>query len=172
MIVLAMHGAPPRDFPKDEMYELFNLHSKIESKSNDLENELKDRLEYLETKMKNWKRNEQNDPYYIGSITIANNLQRITKKKVFVGFNEFCSPTIQEAIKQAIDKGAERIFVVTTMLTRGGDHAENDIPKEIEKAKQKYPNVDIHYIWPLNVPAIAQFLHKEINNYTNKIISS
>ena len=28
-VVLAMHGAPPRDFPKKEMMELFGLHLRL-----------------------------------------------------------------------------------------------------------------------------------------------
>jgi hypothetical protein len=29
VIVLAMHGAPPLDFPEEELGEFFNLHSRL-----------------------------------------------------------------------------------------------------------------------------------------------
>lgn len=40
VIVLAMHGAPPRDLPRDELAEFINLHLRIEQASSFVETPL------------------------------------------------------------------------------------------------------------------------------------
>ncbi len=161
-IILAMHGAPPNDFPSEEMEEFFRLHSQHEASPERLSEEAESRLHVLEKKMREWPRNASNDPYFYGSLDIAEQLRKVTDKSVTVGFNEFCSPTILEAIEQIIKEGAKKIIVLTTMLTRGGNHSEKDIPKEISKAKKRFPKVPITYLWPYDSLSIAEFLSQEI----------
>ncbi|PWI48132.1 hypothetical protein CEE45_08180 [Candidatus Heimdallarchaeota archaeon B3_Heim] len=167
IIILAMHGAPPNDFPSEEKNEFFRLHSKIEASSLSLSKESLNRYDYLEEKMRTWPRNEKNDPYFYGSLDIAEQLGIVTEKPVIVGFNEFCAPTILEAITQAVHEGATKIFVLTTMLTRGGDHSEKDIPEEVSKARMKFSAVSIRFLWPYNPLSIAHFLSQQIEEISS-----
>lgn len=77
---------------------------------------------------------------------------------VIVGFNEFCDPTIEEAIARAVERGSREILVVTSMLTRGGDHSEVEIPAAIERARARYPGASIRYVWPIEAGTVARFL--------------
>ncbi len=68
IIVLAMHGIPPEDFPKGELGELFRLHAIIESQGNRADPEIIERHEALDKKIRHWPRTELNDPYYQASF--------------------------------------------------------------------------------------------------------
>jgi len=57
-----------------------------------------------------------------------------------------------------VHKGAEKIVVVTPMLTQGGSHAEEDIPKAIRLAEETYPDVEFIYAWPFETKNTARFL--------------
>ncbi|WP_078428676.1 sirohydrochlorin chelatase [Alkalihalobacterium alkalinitrilicum] len=67
-----------------------------------------------------------------------------------VAFIELTQPTILEGIQRCSDQGATKIFVQPVLLLEAG-HAKKDIPKEIEKAKEKYPEVQFIYGSPIGV---------------------
>jgi len=52
MIVLAMHGAPPNDFPQHEMAELFGLHARLEHMAGPERAALERRHAELDVKMR------------------------------------------------------------------------------------------------------------------------
>jgi len=133
MIVLAMHGVPPSDFPRGELMEYMALHTRYESSS--LDPISRSRYNALEVKMRTWPRNKQNDPFHAASMELASRLNKNCNLEVLVGFNEFCAPDIMQAIGQASQQGAEKVIVTAPMLTRGGEYAEKDIPEIIEKAR-------------------------------------
>ena len=58
--------------------------------------------------------------------------EKIKKKNIYpiveVGMMEFNEPTITQAVKRAIEKGAKRIVVVPVFLAHG-NHTKRDIPK-------------------------------------------
>lgn len=58
-----------------------------------------------------------------------------------VGYNEFCAPSLEETFEEAAKQEAERVIVITNMLTQGVDHAEIDIPAAIQQARQKFPRI-------------------------------
>ncbi len=167
-IVLAMHGAPPNDFPKNEIGELFGLHARLEHASGLERAALKRRHEELEAKMRAWPRTIQNDPFFAGSLELASQLSRAAGLKVIVGFNEFCAPTLDEAFDQAPKRGAERIVVVTPVMTRGGDHSEADIPRAIQRTQQMYPHIEIVFAWPFDVRQVANFLADQAAKFIYK----
>lgn len=59
-------------------------------------------------------------------------------------FIELASPSIQTGIDTCIRQGATRIAVVPVLLLCAG-HAKQDIPKEIELAEKRYPDVTFSY---------------------------
>ncbi len=86
-------------------------------------------------------------------VKLANIIQRMQKfKTVEVGFIVRNKPTLQEAIKNVIDKGAKKVVVIPVFLTRG-KHTEDDIPSilnsKIESDKSTSQEIEIIYGAPL-----------------------
>lgn len=164
-IVLAMHGVPPSDFPRQELGEFFELHGRREASPKSLTPALERRYTELEDKMRRWPRTPQNDPYHAASHELARELLRETGVEVIVGFNEFCAPDIDEALGQAAEQGADKIIVLTTMMTRGGEHAEMEIAQAVSRGRQKFPGAEIIYAWPFDTAGIARFLAAHIKSH-------
>jgi len=156
--VLAMHGAPPNDFPPNGLREFFQLHTLAEGGRDELPPQLKSRLEELSARLRAWPRTPTNDPFHAASYELAAAIQRESGSLVEVGFNEFCDPDVETAVERAIAGGAARVIVLTPMLTRGGEHAENEIPRTLERVRQHHPHLIVDYAWPFPVDAIAHFL--------------
>ena len=161
-----MHGIPPNDFPKKELTEFFKLHSMIEGMGAATNPEVKSQYSVLDSKMRNWPRNEQNDPFHTASHKLAEKLHEISEHEVIVGYNEFCSPSINEALQSAANRNPNKIIIVTTMMTRGGDHSEKDIPERIVEFKKLYPEIEIVYAWPFNSNQVARFLNDHISQFS------
>lgn len=162
VIVLAMHGAPPKDFPPREMAELFGLHVRLEHAAGPERAGLEQRHAELDARMRAWPRTAQNDPFWAGAQDVAEHLGRATGVDVIVGFNEFCAPTLDEAFDRAAARSAEKVIVITAMMTRGGEHSESDIPAAIDRARGRHPGLSIFYAWPFEAADVAQFLAGQI----------
>ncbi len=162
VIVLTMHGAPPNDFPKGEMGEFFSLHARLEHAAGPERAALERRYAELEARMRAWPRTAQNDRFWAASYELAAHLNQATGHEVRVGFNEFCAPDLDEALEQAVARGAERVIVTTPMMTPGGEHAAVDIPAAIRRAQERHPDVSMAYAWPFEVSQVAQFLAEQI----------
>lgn len=156
--VLAMHGAPPRDFPPHELREFFQLHSMAETSREELPAAARTRLEELTSRLRAWPRTATNDPFHAASHELADAIRSQSGCAVHVGFNEFCDPDIEMAVEAAIAEGASRVIVITPMLTRGGEHAERDIPHALDRVRHRHPDIALEYAWPFPVEAIARFL--------------
>ncbi len=161
VIVLAMHGEPPNDFPRDEFASFFALHARLHY-AGTTDEDLHHRYAVLDAKMRGWPRTAENDPFYAASQQMANQLRETTGLEVVVGFNEFCGPTVEQAIEEAVAGKAENIVVVTPMMTPGGIHAEIQIPATVKQAQARHPGVSIRYAWPFDLSEVAQFLAKRI----------
>ena len=166
IIVLAMHGTPPNDYPKKELAEFFKLHLIVEGMSGTVSQEVKSQYSILHEKLRNWPRSKQNDPFQIASQELAAKLSKISGHEVIVGYNEFCSPSLDKALQTAAHKKPNRILVVTTMMTRGGDHSEKDIPLRIKEFKKLYPDIDVIYAWPFDNDKVACFLREHISQFS------
>src|SRR3972149_8566489 len=108
VIVLAMHGAPPTDFPPQEIGELFRLHRRLEHVAGPERAALEGRFAALDARIRAWPRTAQNDPFNAGSLDLAAHLERLTGLPVIVGFNEFCAPSLDEALDRAAAASAGR----------------------------------------------------------------
>jgi sirohydrochlorin cobaltochelatase len=164
ILVLAMHGAPPNDFPKNDLVELMSLHNQLEHATSSQRNELQRRYTELEAKIRCWPRTAANDPFYAGSTALARQLEEVSKLSVLLGFNEFCAPSLEETLEQAACI-SERILVITPMMTRGGEHSEHDIPNAIQRVQGHHSSVEIRYIWPFDLSSIAKFLAEQVKAY-------
>jgi len=163
-----MHGAPPNDFPKGDLGEFFSLHNRLTQGCGQVSEAAQSRYNELEARVRMWPRTPQNDPYYAAAFDLAAHLRQATDLGVVVGFNEFCSPTLDEALDRAALEGSDKIVVVTPMMTRGGGHSEKDIPKALQRARERHPGVDFIYAWPFEVSDIARFLSAQIRIFLEK----
>jgi sirohydrochlorin cobaltochelatase len=168
VVVLAMHGAPPNDMPRQDLAEYFTLHARFESSPVSHSPALESRYEELSEKVKNWPRTPANDPYCAASHELAKKLSDETGLEVKVGFNEFCAPGVEEVIAKAAVDGPKKIIVLTTMLTRGGEHSERDIAMAIKKTQERFPGVEIIYAWPYETADIARFLAEHLKKFENR----
>jgi sirohydrochlorin cobaltochelatase len=157
-IVLAMHGAPPRDFPHNETAEMFGLHARLHGARGPEADALARRHDEIEGRMRQWPRTAENDAFWAASHELAGRLEERSGLRVVVGFNEFCNPSIEEAVGLVVAGGAEDVLVMTPMMTRGGEHSEVDIPSAVERAREAHPGVDIRYAWPFDPDEVAEFL--------------
>lgn len=157
-ILLAMHGSPPHDFPQGETAELFGLHARLHSAHGPEREGLVRRHDEIEARMRSWPRTAENDPFWAASLELGVLLERETGLRVVVGFNEFCGPSIEEAVDLLVHGGARRIVVTTPMMTRGGEHSEVDIPAAIQRARVAHPGVGMEYAWPFEPTDVAAFL--------------
>ena len=164
VLVLAMHGAPPNDFSRNELAELMSLHNRLEHATSAEQAALQSRYAELESRVRTWPRTAKNDPFYAGSVALAEQLEAASGFPTTVGFNEFCAPSLDDALDQAASS-AERVLVITPMMTRGGEHSEHDIPASIRRVQEHHPEVMIQYVWPFELPAVARFLAEQLEPY-------
>ncbi|MHA1235814.1 MAG: sirohydrochlorin chelatase [Promethearchaeota archaeon] len=165
VIILAMHGMPPSDFPQKETLDYFMLHSRMENMPGSPPPAMQQQYEELDNKMRNWPRTQKNDPYFYASNELAEEISSQIGYNVIVGFNEFCSPSLDDAFDAASKEDSEKIIVITPMMTRGGEHSEKDIPEAIERARKKFPDIQFSYVWPFNISKVAAFLAEQIQEH-------
>lgn len=90
-------------------------------------------------------------------------------------FLELVSPSIEEGILSCIRQGATHIAVIPLLLLNAV-HAKKDIPQEIEKASQRYPDVQITYGKPLGVhkklaeSVLDRVVEQQMKNTASSII--
>jgi len=165
ILILTMHGIPPKDFPRREIGEYFSLHTQMENSPQRMDEAARARYFELNNKMRSFPRTPENDPFYFSSQDMAGLLAAETGYATLFCFNEFCNPSLADAVGAAVASGAQRVLVLTPMMTRGGEHAEKDIPDEIEVLRQKYPAVEFIYAWPFDPVETTHFLAGQVKRF-------
>lgn len=161
-VVLVGHGGLPADCPEEIVSKLKRLESQ-RRKNNQPPSEEEIKYDSL---IRNWPRTEDSDPYKSGLESVANIFRSYNKgMELAVAYNEFCAPTIKEAVENLMIKGFKNILLVSTMFTPGGSHSEIEIPEEVEFLNQKFPGINIEYAWPFDLNQVATFLSKHILTY-------
>lgn len=113
----------------------------------------------LDERLRAHPRTPENDPYFQGLTRLGEALRPLLAGvELRLAFNEFCAPSLDEAIDHAVVDGAERVWVVSSMWTQGGVHAEEEIPETIEAARRRHPQLSIVYAWPFDAGEVARFL--------------
>jgi sirohydrochlorin cobaltochelatase len=164
VIVLAMHGVPPKDFPRRELSEFFSLHTQLR-RSREIDPQLSQRYDLLETRMRNWPRTPDNDPFFFASQELAQCLAEESGNEVITGYNEFCAPSLESALEDAVRRVPQRVIIITPMMTRGGEHAESEIPALVAQFQSNHPEIDFIYAWPFNTRDIASFLTTHLKRF-------
>lgn len=155
-VILIGHGATAADTPRPLIAELKRLESERMARR---ERTLSPREAALDRQVREWPRTPDNDAYQAGVEEIARALApKLDGRKLVAAYNEFCAPSVEDAIESLADEGFTRISLVSTMFTRGGRHAEREIPDIAAAAAKKHPGVTIEYAWPFDPDFLADFL--------------
>jgi sirohydrochlorin cobaltochelatase len=84
-----------------------------------------------------------------------------------LAYNEFCAPTVEEAVETLIAGGATAITIVPSMLTPGGSHSEIEIPETLERLRAKHLGIELRYAWPFDLGQVAAMLAGQIQQFQN-----
>jgi sirohydrochlorin cobaltochelatase len=155
-ILLVGHGAPARDTPGAKVARLRTLEGERRRRGT----AITDEEQALDVEVRSWPRTTANDPYRAGVLKLATALEAglpEPKSLVRVAFNEFCAPSIEDAVSELAAAGVTHCTLVPTMLTPGGVHSEVEIPEVIAELRKTHPEVEIHYVWPIPMAALAKF---------------
>ena len=162
-VVLVGHGGIPRDFPRDLVMKLKRLEGqRRETGTFPTAEEIE-----LDRLIRQWPRTPDNDPYKAGIEALAKQLRPLLSGALFaLAYNEYCAPSLQEAIEALIKKGVQEITVVSSMATPGGSHSEVEIPETIEELRRQHSGVTIRYAWPFDLGELAKTLADHIRKFS------
>ncbi len=162
-VVLVGHGGVPKDCPQELVTKLKRLEAQRRKAG---EAPSAEEIE-LDQKIRRWPRTAATDPYQSGLEKVAAELRRLLDGTLFgIAFNEFCTPTLEEAVEDLIRKGATHITVITTMFTPGGSHSEIEIPEVLEHLRSRHPGVDLRYAWPFDLQLVARTLMDQLKRFS------
>lgn len=155
LVVLVGHGAPARDCPRELVSKLKALEGRRRATGAPMGEEER----AVDEQVRRWPRTPDNDPYRAGLFALAERLRpRLGERDLDVAFNELCAPSVEEVCEAAIARGTRQIVLVTTMVTRGGIHAETEIPETVAELQHRHPDVVLRYAWPFDIDAVAELL--------------
>ena len=163
-IILVGHGGIPKGFPAEDVSKLKRLEAQRRSAGQPMSAEEL----ALDTKIRTWPRTPETDPYQAGLEALGTQMKTMVNGALFaLAYNEFCGPTLEQAVGDLIQQGAESITVVSTMFTPGGSHSEYEIPEEMEDLRHKHPEVTLFYAWPFNLNHVAKMLVEHIEKFSS-----
>jgi sirohydrochlorin cobaltochelatase len=159
-VVLIGHGGSPADIPRALISELKRLEGERQARKLAV---MSPREAELDKQIRDWPRTPETDPYKFGVESIAEKLApKLGGRRLVTAYNEFCAPSVEDAIEGLVAEGYERVVLISTMFTRGGIHAECEIPGIVIETRKKHPRVTIEYAWPFDSEFIAGFLAEQL----------
>lgn len=82
--------------------------------------------------------------------------EKLPDCQVSLAFLQFGEPSLPDQIDREIKAGADRIVILPYFLAKGG-HLLRDLPKIIEKGKEKHPGVKIEATDPIGeIPEVLE----------------
>ncbi len=155
VLVLVGHGVPPRGYDLKKVSRYIELEKMAEKGDPSAVKEFYE----LDREVRSIPRTRENDPYWFYLNELANKIrERGIFKNVYVAFNEFSPPSIEESLNRAIKENpGSYIIVVPTMIIPGGAHSEKDIPEKISEFRRRYPESRIIYAWPYQMDKLVDF---------------
>lgn len=161
-VILIGHGGLPKDCPREVILQFKQLERERKASGNPPGTQERD----LENRIREWPRTPENDPYKAGLESLAERLEPLLEGATLaLAYNEFCAPTLEDAVADLAKKGIIRITVVPTMLTPGGSHSEIEIPEIIEGLRAHHPALDIRYAWPTDLGLLAAMLADHLKKF-------
>jgi len=161
-VVLAGHGGIPKDYPPELVTKMKRLEAQRRKNGEAVTPEERD----LDARIRQWPRTPETDPYQAGLETLATQIRPLLNGTHFaLAYNEFCAPTLSEAVEGLIAEGVQEIIVVSTMFTPGGSHSEYEIPHELQVLRGKHPSITLTYAWPFDLSRVAHMLVEHIQKF-------
>lgn len=158
-VILVGHGGIPKDCPADLVTRLKRLESQRRAANVPPSTEEVE----LDQKIRRWPRTVDTDPYQAGLEAVGKALRaKLDGVLLAIAYNEYCTPTLEEAVEDVIGKGATDIRVITTMFTPGGSHSEVEIPEILDVLKKKHPGITLRYAWPFDLKLVAKTLAEQL----------
>ena len=162
-VVLVGHGGIPKDCPQDLVTKLKRLEAQRRAAKLPPSQEEMD----LDRTIRRWPRTDATDPYRSGLESVAAELRPLLEGILFaVAYNEFCAPTLEEAVEDLIQQGASQITVTTTMFTPGGSHSEVEIPEILAQLRPRHPGIELRYAWPFDLHQLAETLLQQVRRFS------
>lgn len=161
-VILVGHGGLPKDCPREIIQQFKQLERERKGSGQPATAQERD----LERQIREWPRTPENDPYKAGLEQLAERLEPLLNGAPLVlAYNEFCAPTLEDAVANLANRGIKRITVVPTMLTPGGSHSEIEIPEILEGLRDRHPSLEIRYAWPTNLDLLAGMLADHLKKF-------
>ncbi|MBH1989367.1 MAG: CbiX/SirB N-terminal domain-containing protein [Myxococcaceae bacterium] len=158
-VILIGHGGVPSDYPSDKISRLRMLEAQRNRNGASISQEERS----LDQEIRAWPRTPENDPFCFGVQAIAEKLaQKLEDRTLRIAYNEFCGPSIEEAVRMLVSEGYRDIQLLTTMFTPGGVHSAFEIPEIVKNLQEQYPDVQICYPWPFDLDRVADFLAEHV----------
>jgi sirohydrochlorin cobaltochelatase len=160
-VILIGHGSAATDTPRHLVAELKRLEGERNARR---ETVMSAREAELDKQVREWPRTPDNDAYKAGVEEIARALApKLGGRMLVTAYNEFCAPSVEDAIEALVREGFKSVTLISTMYTRGGVHAECEIPGIVTEARKKHPGVTIEYAWPFDPDFLADFLSAQLS---------
>ena len=163
-VVLVGHGGLPSDCPQDVVSRLKRLEMDRRRRgvpASEEENE-------LDRKVRDWPRTPESDPYKVGLEKLATHLaDKMPDTKIVAAYNEFCAPSIEDAVDNLVASGVKSISLISSMFTPGGSHSDKEIPEDVAELRKKYPDVNFQYAWPFDLNKIAELMAGHLEDFNN-----
>jgi len=161
-VILVGHGGLPKDCPREMIQQFKQLERERKASSQPATEQEQD----LEKRIREWPRTPENDPYKAGLEQLAKRLEPLLDGAPLVlAYNEFCAPTLEDAVADLATRGARHITVVPTMLTPGGSHSEIEIPEILDDLRARHPDLTIQYAWPTDLDLLAGMLANHLKKF-------
>lgn len=125
----------------------------------------------LDREIREFPRSPKTDPYKTGLERLASVLAHRLPIPLYVAYNEFCAPSVTDAVARAIERGALELVLVSSMMTPGGSHSEVEMPELVNDLQREYPQVAICYAWPFDLDALAGLLVDHLERFTQPLAS-
>jgi sirohydrochlorin cobaltochelatase len=158
LVLLVGHGGVPTDCPPALVADFKRLEAAVKR-----DPAQKAAFEQADRAVRDWPRTPETDPYKTGLEAVGEALRKqLPGREVRLAYNEFCAPSLEDALERAVRDGARHITVVTTMYTRGGIHSEKEIPEILDAFRKAHPGVTVRYCWPFALAEIGGFLSRAV----------
>lgn len=158
-VILVGHGGVPKDYPQELVIKLKRLEAQRRASGG---SPTAEEVE-LDQRIRRWPRSAQTDPYRTGLESLAAHLRPfLSGVPLALAYNEFCAPTLEEAVAELAGAGAQDITVLSSMFTPGGSHSELDIPDTLQRLRTRYPQVTLRYAWPFDLTMVGSMLAEHL----------
>jgi sirohydrochlorin cobaltochelatase len=161
-ILLVGHGAIPKDYPPELVSRLKALEAQRRATGADQTAEERE----LDRRIRRWPRIPETDPYQAGLEALGAQLKPLLDGvHLAIAYNEFCAPSVEEAVEEMVQQGVRTVTVVPSRLTPGGSHSEIEIPESLDRLRAQYPSLDLRYAWPFDLSAVASMLAAQLQRF-------